>query len=83
MLTTLPLSRLENNYWFGLWMVCSSNGKKLENIEQLSTFCKPLIAIVNNAVAQEDFNEAKVRPLSDYDTHLNSLESITDEMRLL
>ena len=56
---------------------------KLEILERPSTFCKPLRAIVNNAVAQEDFNEAKVRPLSDYDTHLNSLEAITDEMRLL
>ena len=45
--------------------------------------CKPLIAIVNNAVALEDFDEAKVRLLSDYGTHMKSLVAITEEKRLL
>ena len=56
---------------------------KLENLERPSMFCKALIAIVNNAVAPEDFDEAKVRPLSDYGTHLKSSVAITEERRLL
>ena len=56
---------------------------KLENFKRPSMLCKPLIAIVNNAVALEDFDEAKVRLLSDYGTHMKSLVAITEEKRLL